>query len=277
MIRSTGHAARDTIDPGRVPLGDRVRREPVDDVRDDPAVPRAILDAEGAERAGAVPAAGTSPSADELVADYLEHGEPADPGAWIARLDGAPERTRFGELLEGARLARALLPRLPLPETLLAGRYRVIERIAEGGQGGVFLADDQRLDRRVAIKVLGTASQGDPAHEALLEKESRLLAALDHPGIVAVHELARDGGLSFLVMEFVPGRSLADVIERARTALSVGEARDGELLERAIGACAAPGRTALIEGCWWRSVAHVMEALARTIEASSTATSSRAT
>src|SRR5688572_1656366 len=141
-------------------------------------------------RAQALPVADESPQlapADAAVADlaaeYLENGEPADTAAWLARLADDDQRARFLELVDGARVARRSLPRLPAPDALLAGRYRVRERIAEGGQGGVFAADDLHLRRRVAIKVLALHAQGDPAGEARLEKESRILAALRHPSI----------------------------------------------------------------------------------------------
>lgn len=209
-----------------------------------------------------------APAAADLVLEYLEHAEPADPAPWLARLADDDERARFLELLEGARVARRSLPRLPAPDALLAGRYRIRERIAEGGQGGVFAADDLHLRRRVAIKVLAAHAQGDPAGEARLEKESRILAALRHPSIVAVHELARDGALTFLVMDLVPGRSLADVLDRARSLRAAGAELDGALLERAIGACAPAGRSGLVDPeSWWRSVARVTGELARTIEA----------
>lgn len=96
----------------------------------------------------------------------------------------------------------------PRPGRLLAGRYRLHERLGRGGAGQVWEATDERLDRRVAVKLLapGTAA-------ALAEHEARTAAAIDHPNVVRVHDVATDGDLPFLVMDLVPGRSLRERLD----------------------------------------------------------------
>jgi serine/threonine protein kinase len=93
---------------------------------------------------------------------------------------------------------------------LSATRYRLVERIGRGGMGVVFLAEDQTLGRRVALKVLDLPDEdGDLAGRLLCE--ARIVAQLEHPGIVPVHDAGTlPDGRVFYAMKFVQGRSLAE-------------------------------------------------------------------
>jgi eukaryotic-like serine/threonine-protein kinase len=96
----------------------------------------------------------------------------------------------------------------------LAGtRYRLLERVARGGMGVVYAAQDQMLDRRVALKVLDVPiPDGDFAHR--LNREARVLARLEHPGIVPVHDVGTlADGRVFYAMKFVEGQRLDKHIE----------------------------------------------------------------
>ena len=100
----------------------------------------------------------------------------------------------------------------------LAGtRYRLIERIASGGMGSVYLAEDATLGRRVAIKILDVPdSSGDLA--ARLQREAHILASLEHPGIVPVHDAGTlADGRVFYAMKFVEGERLDRFSEREST------------------------------------------------------------
>lgn len=104
---------------------------------------------------------------------------------------------------------------------LLGGRYRLIRRLGSGGMGAVFLADDERLGRQVAIKRLHAESPEETARR--FEREARLGARLNHPNLVAVYDSLSDDEDVLIVMEYVEGRTLAD------------ELRDGPLTpERAL-------------------------------------------
>jgi serine/threonine-protein kinase len=100
--------------------------------------------------------------------------------------------------------------------TLEPGRtlahYRLLEKIGEGGMGVVWRARDGRLDRDVAIKLLPEAFSRDRERLARFEREARLLAALNHPNVAAIYGLESAAGVHFLVLELVPGRSLAEVL-----------------------------------------------------------------
>ncbi len=93
---------------------------------------------------------------------------------------------------------------------LVAGRYRLTGRIDEGGAGEVWQARDERLDRDVAIKILGP--NADEAFRERFADEARRAASVLHPNVVTVFDEGRDGADAFMVMELVRGRTLRDVI-----------------------------------------------------------------
>jgi TolB-like protein/Flp pilus assembly protein TadD len=94
------------------------------------------------------------------------------------------------------------------------GHYRVLGRLGSGGMGEVFRAEDLKLGRLVALKVLPEALAADPAQLARFEREARALAALSHPHIVGIHSIEEHDGLRFLTMELVEGTSLDHAIPR---------------------------------------------------------------
>ena len=91
----------------------------------------------------------------------------------------------------------------------MVGHYRLVEKIGEGGMGVVWRAVDTTLDREVAIKVLPDLFAEDPDRLARFEREAKLLASLNHPGIATIHGLHEAGGIRFLAMELAPGIDLA--------------------------------------------------------------------
>src|SRR2546429_8524870 len=93
---------------------------------------------------------------------------------------------------------------------LLASRYRLVERIDEGGAGEVWRARDEKLDRNVAIKLLGP--DADDAFPARFADEARRAAAVVHPNLVTVFDEGRDGADAFMVMELVPGKTLREIV-----------------------------------------------------------------
>jgi Tol biopolymer transport system component len=90
--------------------------------------------------------------------------------------------------------------------------YDVVGVLGVGGMGEVYRARDVRLQREVAIKVLPAAVTSDPERLARFEREAQVLASLNHPNIAQVYGLDESGGMPALVMELVPGPTLADVI-----------------------------------------------------------------
>ncbi len=102
------------------------------------------------------------------------------------------------------------------PDRIVAGRYRLRERIGGGGMGAVWLADDQRLGRAVAVKqVLPPAGTDEAAVRQQRERalrEGRIAARLSHPHAISVYDVALEDGQPWLVMEYLPSRSLAGVL-----------------------------------------------------------------
>ncbi|WP_432541147.1 Stk1 family PASTA domain-containing Ser/Thr kinase [Kineococcus sp. SYSU DK002] len=115
----------------------------------------------------------------------------------------------------------------PLVGRLLDGRYRVLGRVGRGGMGVVYRAEDERLDRAVALKVLRADLAHDPTARSRFVREAKSAARLTHPGVVAVLDQGVDheGGTetAYLVMELVDGRTLRDVV-LDKGALTPGEA-----------------------------------------------------
>jgi serine/threonine-protein kinase len=98
------------------------------------------------------------------------------------------------------------------------GPFTLIRELGRGGQGVVHLAEDTRLGRRVAIKVLNAARALDPDRLERLLREARISSRLDHPGICAVHEAGVEAGAPYIVMSYVEGTTLARKIASARRA-----------------------------------------------------------
>src|ERR1700731_392045 len=94
------------------------------------------------------------------------------------------------------------------------GSYEVVAPIGAGGMGEVYQAHDTKLGREVAIKVLPEAFAHDPEKLSRFQREAKLLASLNHPNIATIHGLEDSNGTSYLVMELVPGETLAQRIKR---------------------------------------------------------------
>ena len=97
-------------------------------------------------------------------------------------------------------------------ETL--SHYKVIEKIGQGGMGEVYRAEDTNLSREVAIKVLPEQFTKDPQRLARFEREAKLLASLNHPNIAAIHSFEHSDEIHFLVLELVPGETLAERVAK---------------------------------------------------------------
>lgn len=93
------------------------------------------------------------------------------------------------------------------------GNHHILSLLGKGGMGEVYLARDLKLGREVAIKILPAEFARDPDRLARFEREARLLAQLKHPNIAAIHALEEDGETRFIVLEYVPGETLAERLQ----------------------------------------------------------------
>src|SRR3954451_23146738 len=116
---------------------------------------------------------------------------------------------------------------MPLAIDSRLGPYQIISLIGSGAMGEVYSARDKRLNRGVAIQ---TVSARDTTGDAIerLENEAQAVSALNHPNILTVHDVGRDGGIAYIVTELVEGESLRAVLARR------GQLRQRELLDIAL-------------------------------------------
>src|SRR5215207_2294018 len=95
---------------------------------------------------------------------------------------------------------------------VFTGRYQIVRHLARGGMAEVHLARDLLLDRPVALKVLFPEFSSDASFVERFRREARAAANLNHPNIVSIYDWGEDAGTYFIVMEYVDGRTLRDVI-----------------------------------------------------------------
>ncbi|HEU5252705.1 MAG TPA: protein kinase [Solirubrobacterales bacterium] len=112
---------------------------------------------------------------------------------------------------------------------LLKDRYRLERTLGHGGMAAVWLGEDEVLERPVAVKVLSDTLAGDPGFVARFRREAQTAAGLSHPNLVGVYDFSEEGERPYLVMQFVPGETLAARLERGAEVDRVRLAR--ELLE----------------------------------------------
>lgn len=111
------------------------------------------------------------------------------------------------------------------PSTVFADRYEIVSEIARGGMADVYLARDAKLDRPVALKVLSPELSRDPAFVERFRREAQSAAGLNHPNIVGIFDWGQEHGTSFIVMEYIDGRTLRDMIRHEGT-LAPGQVAD---------------------------------------------------
>ena len=101
-------------------------------------------------------------------------------------------------------------------DVLLGDRYRLLRRIATGGMGSVWEAEDTVLHRRVAVKILSEALSSDEQFIERFRREARAAAGLSHPSVAGVFDYGVDHDTHFIVMEFIAGETLAARLARGR-------------------------------------------------------------
>ena len=153
---------------------------------------------------------------DRLVADYsdrLAAGEAPQLEPILAQVDPAHRAALERSLrMIDAGLARGPEASLAIgPGTVLDG-YRLVREIGRGGMALVFLAVHEDLQREVALKILRPALALDSVHVDRFQREARSIARIAHPNILTVHDVGEARGLHYIVMEYIEGQTLADVL-----------------------------------------------------------------
>jgi beta-lactam-binding protein with PASTA domain/tRNA A-37 threonylcarbamoyl transferase component Bud32 len=112
-----------------------------------------------------------------------------------------------------------------LINTLFDGRYRILRKLGSGGMANVYMAEDEDLGRRVAIKILNERYAHDELFNERFRREAKSAAALSHPNIVSIYDRGEADGIPYIAMEVIEGRSLKELI-LTRGPLPVGQAID---------------------------------------------------
>jgi eukaryotic-like serine/threonine-protein kinase len=112
-----------------------------------------------------------------------------------------------------------------LINTLFDGRYRILRKLGSGGMANVYLAEDEDLGRRVAIKILNERYAHDDSFNERFRREAKSAAALSHPNIVSIYDRGEADGTPYIAMEVIEGRSLKELI-LTRGPLPIGQAID---------------------------------------------------
>ncbi len=158
-----------------------------------------------------------APSTTESLIEIVRKSGLIKREALDAHLETTPLPADLGRTLESlveAGLLTSFQSRFLLQgkhKGLVLGPYKVLRPVAKGGMGLVYLAEHMELRRRVALKVCMTDRGGKGIVERF-QREARALAAVDHPNIVRVHDTGRDGNTHFLIMEYVEGKSLEQLL-----------------------------------------------------------------
>jgi serine/threonine-protein kinase len=165
---------------------------------------------------------GEQPDIDEFVEKYPQHeGQIRQRVQSLCEIDALFDsivQTDASDFEEGAD--RDLLGKR-------VGNFEITEMIGRGGMGVVFLANDTKLKRCVAIKSIGAKLAADQTARMRFKREAELLASLNHPNIAVIHDIIEDeAGIGYLVLEYVPGETLSRRIAREpltiEQALSIG-------------------------------------------------------
>ena len=152
----------------------------------------------------------------EIVLDALKYG-PSERAPFLDQTCGNDQQLRaeVQSLLKNANDPVSVID-APLFETIehleIEGQtmdyYRIVSRIGSGGMGDVYLAEDERLGRKVALKMLRPVSAQDANHIRHMQKEARATAALNHPNIVTIYDVGQTADLHYIAMEFIEGQTL---------------------------------------------------------------------
>ncbi len=217
------------------------------------------------------PPATTTETVQRLVAECLDRIEREGPTAVEEFLELHPEhaaavRTRLEHLRDAGLLEAPASAEVRFPERL--GPFRLIERIGGGGMGVVYLAEQEPLGRKVALKLVRPDLLYFEGARERFRREIEVVARLKHPGIVPVYTVGEEEGIPFYAMEHVEGRSL-DGLLRSLRGRDASELGGGDLL-RAVGgegdAVTLESGRPLAEASWVDACCHVMLQLARALE-----------
>src|ERR1035441_4545795 len=96
----------------------------------------------------------------------------------------------------------------------IVAQYQFLEKLGAGGMGEIFKDQDTRLNRLVDIQVLPSSKSGEPERRRRFIQEAQAASSLNHPSIITIHDIISEGDTEFMVMEYVSGKTLVDLIPK---------------------------------------------------------------
>ena len=129
----------------------------------------------------------------------------------IRRFLGTEDTSALSQASDSGKLAKPDLKRSDLPE-----RYSIISFLGVGGMGEVYLAEDTKLGRKVALKTLPAEFTNDKDRLRRFQQEARAASALNHPNLLTIHEIGAESGAHFIAAEYIDGETLRVVLKRGR-------------------------------------------------------------
>src|SRR5918993_2056844 len=131
-------------------------------------------------------------------------------------LDAHEDAGNFIETPALAQDAHILLGNTAVREV---GQYSIIRALGSGGMGEVYLAQDRRLDRLVALKILPSYFAADDQRLRRFQREARAASALNHPNILTIHEVGESDGVYFIAAEFIDGKTIGELMREQKLSL----------------------------------------------------------
>ncbi|MDH3494208.1 MAG: tetratricopeptide repeat-containing serine/threonine-protein kinase, partial [Acidobacteriota bacterium] len=159
----------------------------------------------------------------EVRRQFLEEACDGDQEVWreveslLSSYDDADSFLESPAVVGVAESFEAGIPQLAAGQTL--GHYEIIRQIGKGGMGEVYLAHDETLDRKVAVKVLYHSFSRDESNLRRFVQEAKAASGLNHPNILVVHEIGETENAHYIVSEYVEGRTLREIVKEAPLSL----------------------------------------------------------
>src|SRR5579871_3997608 len=130
-------------------------------------------------------------------------------------------------------------PLTPMPEII--GRYRILKLLGQGGMGTVYVAEDTRLGRNVALKIPHFGTGGDERHRACFQREARIAATFHHPNLCPVYDVGEVCGIPYVTMPLLQGEPLSELLRREVRLSAVQAVRLVRLVAQAMAVAHAAG------------------------------------